>query len=150
MDIDTIIGSIIGAIVFIVVEMLAFALSVTDRVTGWEGPAAMSFLVASVVVVFACLVFWRVGLYLLGSMGLWLAWCYLRVAGAVTDWIIEGIEARRWRQGANSEWTWNDWRTDETSARGRTVEDEMFDEQIAEETRQREHEHPLVRALRES
>ena len=97
MDVDTIIGSIFRALVFIVVEVLAFALSVADRVTGWGGLAVVTFLVASVVVVFACLVFWRVGLYLLGSMGLWLAWCYVLVAGAVTDWIIERIEARSWR-----------------------------------------------------
>ena len=150
MDVDTIMGSIFGALVFIVAEVLAFALSVADRVTGWGGGlAAVTFLVASVVVVFACLVFWRVGLHLLGSMGLWLGWCYVLVAGALTDWIIERIEARSWRGGANSEWT-SDWRTGETYARGWTVEDEMLGEQIAEEARVRENEHHLVRALRES
>ena len=86
---------------FIVAEGLAFALSVTGRVIGWGSLAAgiVTFLVASVVVVFACLVFWHGGLYLLRSMGLWLAWCIVLAAGAVTDWVAARSEARRWREG---------------------------------------------------
>ena len=147
--VETIIGWSIGALVFVVTEMLAFAMSVADTVTGWGAPGGVTFLVASTAVVFACLVFRHRGPSLLASMGLWLAWRYVLAAQAATDWIIARIEARRWRQGAHSEWT-SDRRTGEADADGATIEDEVFGEQIAEQARGREHEHHLVRAMRKS
>lgn len=145
--VEMIIGWMIEALVFIVRELLAFAVSVPDTVAGWGAPEGVTFLVASIVVVFACLVLWHSAPSLLASVGLWLAWRYVLAAQAATDWIIARIEARRRRKGTHSEWT-SGWRTGEAYAHGETIEDEMPGEPIGEQARVREHH--LVRALRES
>ena len=127
--VETIIGWIIAALVLIVRELLAFAMSVPDTVAGWGAPEGVTFLVASVAIVFACLVLWHRGPSLLASMGLWLAWRYILAAQAATDWIIAQIAARRPRKGTHSEWTGRR-RTGEAPADGATIEDEMPDEPI--------------------
>ena len=146
--VETIIGWTIAALVLIVRELLAFAMSVPDKVAGWGAPEGVTFLVASVAIVFACLVLWDRGPSLLASMGLWLAWRYVLAAQAATDWIIARIEARHWRKGTHSEWRRRR-RTGEAHADGATIEDdEVPDEPIGEQGQ--EHEHHLVQALRES
>ena len=113
--VEMIIGWMIEALVFIVRELLAFAVSVPDTVAGWGAPEGVTFLVASIVVVFACLVLWHSAPSLLASVGLWLAWRYVLAAQAATAWIIARIEARRRRKGTHSEWT-SGWRTGEAYA----------------------------------
>lgn len=109
----------------------------------------MIFPVVTVTVFFVCLIIWHSAMYLLKSIGPWLAWFFVLAAQAVTDWIIARIEAWRWREGAQSEWT-GDWPRGQACARWGAIEDDLPGEPIGEETHAREQEHHLVRALRES
>ena len=145
--VETIIGWTIAALVLIVRELLAFAMAVSDMVGGWGAPQGLAIVAGAIITVFACLVVGHSGPSLLKSVGLWLVWRYILAAQAATDWLIAQIEARRRRKGTYSEWTRRR-RTGETHADGATVEDEVPDEPIGEQGQ--EHEHHLVRALRDS
>ena len=145
--VEAIISWMIAALVLTVRELLAFAMSVSDMVGGWGAPQGLAIVAGAIITVFACLVVCHSGPSLLASVGLWLAWRYVLAAQAATDWIIARIEARRRRKGAHSEWRRRR-RTGEAPADGATIEDEVPDEPIGEQ--EQEHEHHLVRALRES
>lgn len=90
----------------------------------------MMLVVASASVIYACVMVWHSGLYLLRRMGLWLAWRNVLVAAATIVWIMKRIEA--------------------TAARARTNEEEPPGQPVGEQVRGGTRGHHLVRALRES